>query len=171
MRKSIIILGVISLLVSVGCNLPLPSESSDKIESKKQEQSLQEMARKIGLPAITNFAEKKLVNMIMEMRDRNEPTFTYSYSEMEGKFRLVGNSIGYGIPAATQYTNPDKIITSGTDGITTIPQADPNGLFSPDSADGTWILLKDPNSSDVKPVFFEPRMTVSPFRLPANVCY
>lgn len=49
-----------------------------------------------------------------------------------------------------------------------LPQADPNGLFSPASAEGTWILLKDPHGSDVKPVYVEPRVIVSPFKLEIN---
>lgn len=47
----------------------------------------------------------------------------------------------------------------------TINQADPNGLFSPASAEGTWILMKDPNGDSVKPVYCEPRVICSPFKL------
>jgi hypothetical protein len=46
-----------------------------------------------------------------------------------------------------------------------LPQADPNGLFSPASAEGTWVLLKDPNGKETRPVYIEPRIIVSPFKL------
>jgi hypothetical protein len=46
-----------------------------------------------------------------------------------------------------RHTEPQK--TSRENYVT--PQADPNGLFSPASAEGTWILLKDPNGKDVCP--------------------
>lgn len=49
-----------------------------------------------------------------------------------------------------------------------LPQADPNGLFSPAPAEGTWVLLKDPNGTDTKPVDIEPRIAVSPFKLPED---
>lgn len=50
-----------------------------------------------------------------------------------------------------------------------VRQADPNGLFSPTSADGTWILMADPNGGTaVKPVYVEPRIIVSPFKLPTE---
>ena len=83
---------------------------------------------------------------------------------MTGKLVFVGESIGYGIPAATQYTNPQKHVYGST-GNYTLPQADPNGLFSPASAEGTWVLMKDPNGDKVVPVYIEPRIIVSPFKL------
>lgn len=53
----------------------------------------------------------------------------------------------------------------GTTHYGVMAQADPNGLFMPDAAEGTWILLKDPNGTEVKPVYVEPRIVVSPFKL------
>jgi hypothetical protein len=79
---------------------------------------------------------------------------------MTGKLIFVGRSVGYGIPYATEYTNPMKFVGTGA----TVPQADPNGLFSPTNAEGTWILMVTPKG-DVKPVYFEPRIVVSPFPL------
>lgn len=38
-----------------------------------------------------------------------------------------------------------------------------NWFVSPASAEGTWVMCKDPNGSDVKPVYIEPRVIVSPF--------
>ena len=49
--------------------------------------------------------------------------------------------------------------------IVTLPQADPNGLFSPPSAEGTWVMCKDPNSDKVEPIYSEPRIIVSTFPL------
>lgn len=84
---------------------------------------------------------------------------------MTGKLIFLGESIGYGIPYATQYTNPQKIASSYQSGYAILPQADPNGLFSPASADGTWVTLKDPNSGKARPVLVEPRCIVPPFKL------
>ena len=49
-----------------------------------------------------------------------------------------------------------------------MPQADPNGLFMPSSANGTWIMMIDPNDGSVKPTYFEPNVIVSQFPLPSN---
>ena len=39
----------------------------------------------------------------------------------------------------------------------------------PTSAEGTWVMLKSPDG-DVKPVYVEPRVVVSPFKLDAQEC-
>jgi len=137
--------------------------SSDSVQREQQERILAEGTSQIGMPAIKNFREKKIMKDIYELRDQSGlVTYTYLFNEMSGKVGdFFCDSIGYGIPYATQYTNPEKYVGNGT----TLPQADPNGLFSPASADGTWILCKDPNGEKVRPVFLEPRIIVSPFKL------
>ena len=51
----------------------------------------------------------------------------------------------------------------GVNGI--VPQADPNGLFSPASADGTWVMCLNPETNQAAPLYVEPRIIVSPFEL------
>ncbi len=152
-----------------GCS---SAPSSDDIQREQQEKVLQEGTSAIGMPAIKNFQEKRILKDILELRDQTGyVTYTYIFSEYLGKFIYVGQSISYGIPAATQFTNPQKVdfgISHGSYYREVMPQADPNGLFSPSSAEGTWVLLKDPNSSDVKPIYCEPRIVVSPFKLPKD---
>ena len=137
--------------------------SSDSIQREQQERILAEGTSQVGMPAIRNFRERKMLKDIIELRDQEGlVTYTYLFNEMQGKVGdFFCNSIGYGIPYATQFTSPEKPSGHGY----ALPQADPNGLFSPASADGTWILCKDPNGSEVRPVFVEPRIIVSPFRL------
>jgi len=140
-------------------------ESSDQIQAAQQERILKEGTSQIGMPAIKNFRERKLLKDIIELRDQDGLlTFTYLWSDVQGKWVFFCHSVGYGIPYATQFTNPQKR-GSGT----VLPQADPNGLFSPSSADGTWVLCKDPRGDDVKPVLVEPRCIVSPFELDVRV--
>jgi hypothetical protein len=51
-----------------------------------------------------------------------------------------------------------------------VPQAEPNGLFIPEDAKGTWNLCKDPNKDPkiVKPevTYQEEDVAVFPFKLP-----
>jgi len=162
-----IALAFLFALLFTGCDV---APSSDQIQSQRQETIQQEMASQLGMPAIKNFSEMRLLKMVLEMRDQNIPTYTYTYSEMTGKFRFMGHTIGFGIPYATQYTSPDKVARYGAGShYLAVPQADPNGLFSPASAEGTWILMKDPNGTDVSPIYVEPRITVSKFKLPASI--
>lgn len=133
---------------------------------------MKEGTAQTGMPSIKNFRERKILKDIIELRDQ-EGLVTYTYVEnmvpsvikghtaLGGKFTYLGQSIGYGLPYATQYTNPERYETQGA----TLPQADPNGLFSPSSAEGTWILMKNPNGSNTVPIYVESRVLVSPFKL------
>lgn len=161
-----------------GCDEP--PKTSDSVQQEQQERVLMEGTAQIGMPAIKNFRERKLLKDILELRDQ-DGLVTYTYMEnliptvvpgrtaLGGKLTYVGESIGYGIPYATQFTNPQKIsVWCRNVGYAILPQADPNGLFSPASAEGTWILLKDPNGPKTRPVYIEPRVVVSPFKFPLD---
>lgn len=142
--------------------------TSDDIQRAQSERILQEGTAQVGMPAIKNFRERKLLKDILELRDQEGfSTYTYVWNEMNGKLVFFCNSVGYGIPYATQFTNPQKIgwVVSGSQAAAglTLPQADPNGLFSPSAAEGTWVMCKDPKGDGVKPVYIEPRIVVSPF--------
>lgn len=165
----IVVLITVVLSIS-GCGSYVPS--SDDVQRKQQELILKEGTAAVGMPSIKNFREKRLLKDILELRDQDGlVTYTYIVAENTGKLVFLGESLGYGIPAATQFTNPQKFDLQqlGTDTQRcysgALPQADPNGLFSPSSAEGTWVMMKDPNGKTVKPVYIEPRIIVSPFRL------
>lgn len=159
MKTLITILAIAAALS--GCNEP----SSDTIQMRQQESMLMEGTSKVGMPSIKNFRERKLLKDILELRDQEGlTTYTYIVAENTGKFVFVCNSIGYGIPAATQFTNPQKIDFSASH-MLTLPQADPNGLFSPASAEGTWVMCLDPVLKKASPIYIEPRVIVSTFQL------
>lgn len=170
--KKLIVLVILTFAIGCfsGCEY---DATSDEVQREQQEMILKEGTNAVGMPAIKNFRERRLLKEIIELRDQDGlVTYTYLISEMTGKLVYFGETIGYGIPYATQFTNPEKFDRQWIDGSATenyvegvIKQADPNGLYSPDSAEGTWVLLKDPNSGDVKPVYVEPRIVVSPFKL------
>jgi hypothetical protein len=163
--------GVFALGLMTACDEP-SSPSSDQKQQAQQEQILQQGTQTVGMPNIKNFREKKLLKDILELRDQDGlVTYTYVWCEMQGKYRYLGQSIGYGIPYATQFTNPQKIAEKNTyqsGSYAILPQADPNGLFSPSAAEGTWVMMKDPGSDKVLPLYIENRVLVSPFKLANN---
>ena len=164
MIKFMLYFVALAALVIGGCDT---NPSSDQIQQDQQENILQDATSSVGMPAIKNFRERRLLKMILEMRDQEISTYTYIPS-MDSKLVFLCNSVGYGIPYATQYTSPEKIqryTIGGGWNHERMPQADPNSLFSPSAADGTWVMCKNPNGTDVKPVFIEPRIVVSPFPL------
>ena len=170
MKQILLFTGIIAffLLTAEDCDKP----NSDKILAQGQEQIMMEANRQVGMPAIKNFTQRKQLKMIQELCDQeNLICYAYIVPEMTGKPVFLGKCIGFGIPYATEYTNPMKLASAYglndnghyTDGV--IPQADPNGLFMPASAEGTWLLLIDPSTNEPHPVYVEPRVLVSPFKL------
>lgn len=149
----------------VACDDFLPD--SDTIQQAQQERLLKEGTAQTGMPNIVNFRERRILKDILELRDQKGlDTYTYFYNQMTGKLVFLCASEGYAIPYSTEYTNPQKTVLSGNTYLT-LPQADPNGLFPPSAAEGTWVLCQNPHSekADVQPVYVEPRIITSPFPL------
>jgi hypothetical protein len=161
-KTLVTIIALASLSLLAACEQP---PDSDQKQQAQQETLLQEGTAQVGMPNIKNFRERKLLKDILELRDQNGLiTYTYLYNEMTGKKVFFCNSVGYGIPYATQFTNPQKQVNDHYE-APVVQQADPNGLFSPASAEGTWVMCKDPHGSTTAPVYVEPRVIVTPFKL------
>lgn len=151
-----------------GCEATRPT--ADDLQSRQQETLQKESVAQVGQPSIKNFREKKFAKEIYELRDQDGiVTYTYMWSDFQGKYIFFCNSVGYGLPYAAQFSNPQKI-QSGYNGShyydLIISQAEPNGLFVPPTAEGTWIICQDPKTGKALPVYSEPRIIVSPFELP-----
>lgn len=164
-----ILIGTLSIFISAltlsGCQEGPPS--SDQIQRRAQEALSAQGNSAVGMPSIVNFQEKRTLKDIIELRDKAIVTITYT-QDMNGVLHKLCDSVGYGISAAAQYTNPQRMASyneGGHYGVVTLPQADPNGLFSPASTAGTWVMCKDPSSSKVAAVYSEPNVIVSPFPL------
>jgi len=167
MKKLIFAALMVFTFVMFGCGPDNHDyRSADQKQADQQEKILQEGTAQTGMPAIKNFRERKLMKEIIELRDQSGVnTYTYLHSEQTNKLTLVCESVGYPLPYATQYTNPSQIADHYQGSYAILPQADPNGLFTPSSAEGTWVMCKNPNGKDVKPVYVEPRVITSPFPL------
>jgi hypothetical protein len=151
---------------SDGCDDETPQ--SDKAMNAGQEQLSNEAMRQVGMPGITNFTEKKIVRKLYELRDQNIATHAY-VMDMNGRLFHVCESIGYGLPYGVEFSNPDRPLEGRTTGeFIAMPQAEPNGLFMPPTAEGTWVICADQNhKGQIAPVYVEPRVIVSPFPLHA----
>jgi hypothetical protein len=144
-----------------GCNNESKSDHDQRIA---QEQLSNEGNAQVGMPGIANFTEKKVMRRLYEMRDRNIATFTYMV-DMQGRLHHVCDSMGYGLPYGVQFSNPEKVNPMNSAGPN-IPQSEPNGLFMPPSAEGTWVICAS-TKGEFTPMYIEPRVIVSPFRLNA----
>lgn len=162
MRAIYVLLSAALLIASVGCDDATPS--SDQVQKDQQEQLSQQANQQVGMPGITNFTEKKIMKRLYEMRDQNITTFTYLV-DMQGRLHHVCDSIGFGLPYSTQFSNPEKGTWNGSV-YATLPQSEPNSLFMPASAEGTWVICAS-TKGEFTPMYLEPRVIVSPFRLNA----
>lgn len=148
--------------------------TSDGKLAKQTERSMNEANRQIGMPAIKNFQERKLAKMIFELRDQ-EKLVTYAYIvNLNGDLIFLGKCLGFGLPYSVQYTSPEKMVdrygrtigeSNRSYNVNIMPQADPNGLFMPQGLSATWLMMVDPATKKARPVYVEPEILVSPFKL------
>jgi hypothetical protein len=167
---------IVALLTAIAAALPLAGcleeNVADKREREQTARLTEQASTQVGMPAIVRFSEKRNLKMLYELRD-NPKLATVAYIvDMQGKLHKICDALGYGFPYATQFTNPqrDTWYGSGGPGSGTsvhfqMPQPEPNGLFMPNAADGTWIMCLNPETKDMQPVYIEPRVIVSPFPL------
>lgn len=168
MKRTIVLILLLMVCVfTLGCVL---DKGSDSRQREQSEVLLAEATSQVGMPAIKNFRERKILKDILEMRDQTSlVTYAYVLNHLNGKWVFVGETVGFPIPYATQFTNPQKVAWLGSSGsghYGTLPQADPNALFSPSSAEGTWLLMRSPEDGSIKPVYMEEKVNVFPFPLP-----
>ncbi len=141
--------------------------TTDGKQAEQTERMVAEANRQVGMPGISNFTERKFAKMILELRDTEVATFTYTV-DLEGRLHFLCNSIGYGLPYSVQFTNPEAVKHLGANaGWWQLPQPDPNGLFMPSGLSATWVLCDD-GKGGVSPVYSEPALLVSPFKLVAS---
>ncbi len=186
MRLAIIALSGLALSACSG----RATQSNDSKIAQQQEEQLAEGDAQVPPPAIRNWNEKRLFKAVMERRDvANLTTWTYT-KNMDGKYTFVCESIGYGIPYNTRANNPQHYeFVSTRSGATwtgnnyyrddqgrvifgehtIMAQPEPNGLFIPDSAHGTWNTCKDPVTGKPDITYQEEDVAVFPYRLPAGM--
>lgn len=172
--KKLLFIGML-LATFVACEEPVISKSSTEIEREKQEHLSKQAIESVGLPNISNFYEKKTLKKILEMRDNPKLiNHFYTKNSMTGKWVYEGKCIGFGISYTTQYTNPEKMghLDGGEYGARnpyTIPQADPNGLYSVPNGTATWIMRVTDNGDTIVD-YIESEIRVSQNKIPARLC-
>lgn len=168
----IIVAVIIALLIlfapkpaSAGWFDPAPA-TSDKQMAQKVETQNKQIDAMVGYPSIVNGFEKRQVRMLYEMRDNPEYR-TWSYIvTMDGSMVFICDSVGYGINASIQFSNPVKVIDNGDsygNGYGYLQQAEPNALYMPEGLSATYVMCVD--GEEIKPVYVESDVLVSPFEM------
>lgn len=173
MKKSILLFMIailsFTLMSNSGCKKQVRPAADQELQ-RKTEVAAAEANRQVGMPAIINFQEKKHLKWIYELCDQEDMIcYAYLFNSLKGEIgQYLGKCIGYGIPYSTQFSNPNKNLDDGGyNGManTLMPQAEPNQLFKPEGLSATWLIMIDPNTKKPRPVYVEPTIIVSPFKL------
>ncbi len=167
MKNLAMLLMLVMMMFFTGCVESTPTV--DVKTANAQERLMKQGHAEAGIPNIKNFREKKQMKMLYELRDQEDLIcYAYLFNERNGTIgQYLGQCLGYGLPASTQYSNPERRMRRGsTSGYSyNIPQAEPNGLFMPEGLSATWLMMIDPKTKDARPVYIEPLIMVSPFPL------
>jgi hypothetical protein len=93
--------------------------------------------------------------MIQLYKARNEAVVTYSYvRNWQGEIVFNCKSIGFPLPSNSQLTNPEALAVDGYRDSATLPQAEPNGLYSSPSTSGTFVFCLNSDGT-ISPSYFE----------------
>ncbi len=168
-----------ALTIQAGC---VPEETSAAArDTRATLQATEQGALTVGFPAVINWAEKRQLKIIYELRDTLK-LMTYTYvTDLQGKLHNAcpgSNSIGFPIPYATQFTAPKAavarhpIYSDGSERSTEYrifeaDQPEPNGLFMPSSAEGTWVVCLNPETKELAPTYIEDRVRTYLYRVPS----
>jgi len=148
-----IVLIILALLVvSVGCMRRADDEEAIQVESQQTHYS--------EVQPVPRFDHSIPRDVLLQIYNvvTTEARSTYTVIQsITGEVVFHGASVGYGIPADTQLTNPVQ-----KKGDTVIEQAEPNGLFSSKNTDGTWILFVE-EGGVIAPIYTEQKVTTYPF--------
>ena len=154
---------ILSTLIFTGC-----TEQSQETKDKKAVQAQQgQYAKGQPVPAYNFSLERDLLIKLYNLRNQKVSTHTVwrsDYGMIEGDC----TSMGYGLPYDTSLTNPLQATGSRIYSITSIGQAEPNGVFASTNTAATWVMCLSVSGS-IEPHYIEGKVTVYPY--PVKVDY
>jgi hypothetical protein len=164
---------------TVSCTQTIEN-NADAIQARQTQDLLAEANRAVGMPKVVNWQQKKLHRWILELCDQEDLIcYAYVQNKMTGKFIFLYKCLGFGIPFSAQYTSPEKLIEGdkylgydlpgALNGLTKLPQADPNGLFMPTASSATWIIPIDPEDGNPRVIYAEPEIVISPMKFRTSI--
>lgn len=157
MKYTVIILSVLGL---IGCK-----DSSEVQDVQKVQQQQSQYSKAQPIPAFDWSLERHLVIELYRVRNQKAATHSVWRSD-RGLIEGDCPSYGYGIPYDTSLTNPLMATDEDQNGhggtvLTTIEQAEPNGIYASKNTAATWVLCLG-RSGSLEPVYVETKVTVYP---------
>ena len=131
----------------------------------------------VDAPSLTDFVPANMFARTMEEQDKGVHAYAYMLVPMTGKFFFVCEAAAFPYPGGTQYTAPQIPYGNSYHAITSVPQADPNTLYTPETADATtvpcWASEHDINNAGngFESAYFEDNLIVIPGKLDDDLVY
>lgn len=157
----VLLLGLILVGVT-GCiydNNPASTHERDSVQRQQGH-----YLRVQPVPFFERSLERYLMTELYKARNTALSTWSYTQSPYTGKIMWECPSIGYPVPGGTQLTNPNSVAYATNQTSATLPQAEPNGLFSPPTAQGTWVMCVNEDGT-VSPNYIEDLVRTAPYPL------
>lgn len=144
------------------------SSKGEIMMSQQVDRQQQHYANTQPIPWFDWSLERYLMIQLYTARNNAVATWSYQWNSYLGLSTWDCASIGYPIPGGTQLDNPWRVQNSGSSGISdnywgvAIGQAEPNGLFPPATANGTYVMCLNPDGT-IGPVYEEDYMKAFPY--------
>lgn len=167
MKKLLLLLIIISAIT--GCNKSNTQNTKDAAQSREQQS---QYSKSQPVPSYNWSLERHMVIELYNARNLKAATHSVWRSD-RGMIEGDCSSIGFGIPYDTSLTNPlvsTNLTERGTriSGLTSVEQAEPNGIFASKNTAATWIMCAGENGG-MEPIYVETKVTVYPY--PVKVDY
>lgn len=164
----VIVLAAASVALA-GCNKA--SETTESRDAKRVQQQQSQYEKGQPIPAFDWSLERHLVIELYKVRNQKAATHSVWRSD-RGLIEGDCPSYGYGIPYDTSLTNPlvatdislsgnEHFYGQGGSSLTSIEQAEPNGIFASKNTAATWVMCLG-ESGSIEPVYVETKVTVYP---------
>ena len=161
------IIALMSILIAIGFLISCNGQDSHEAKVAKQVER-QQSQYGIGQPVETFdwSLERHLVLQLYRIRNQRVATHAVwrsDYGLVEGDCP----SMGFGLPYDTSLTNPLRTTSEDEDGVsrsgalTTIEQAEPNGIFASKNTNATWVMCVGA-AGIIEPVYVESKVTIYP---------
>jgi len=136
-------------------------QSAEEKDTERVQQQQSQYAKGQPIPAFDWSLERHLVIELYKVRNQKAATHSVWRSD-RGLIEGDCPSYGYGIPYDTSLTNPLMLsYIRHRRGISTIEQAEPNGIFASKNTAATWVMCLG-ESGNLEPVYVETKVTVYP---------
>ena len=171
--KKVIVL-VFAAVALTGCLNEKETVATEVTKAVDRQQEQYNIGQPV--PAYDWSLERDLVIQLYNTRNLRAATHSVWRSD-RGLVEGDCASVGFGIPYDTSLTNPLRGTRLSEDGyshnyqggsITTIEQAEPNGIYASKNTAATWVMCAGAQGQ-IEPVYVETKVTVYPY--PVSVDY